>query len=137
MHVFTQKVIAVIERTCYNISIGADLCISHIHSQHFPEVLMFTTSDFDSIDRTYFDILKNNEYCITLKSRNTGHFWHIILLEYSGFTSCNILHKHKPDDDYHKHGHAPNLKLAIDDIMSHDEFQLGGRKKKKKLKKVS
>ena len=39
---------------------------------------MFTTDELKSIDRTYFHIINAACYCVTLQSKNTNHYWHII-----------------------------------------------------------
>lgn len=93
---------------------------------------MFQTKELERIDSDYFVIFQKSAYCVTLQSKNTGHCWHILHLEYPTFKSCTIYHNHKMGADYHLHGHAPTLAHSVSLIMEHDIFQLNGRKRIKK-----
>ena len=93
--------------------------------------LMFTMNELNSIDRQYFRIVGASSYAVTLQSKNTKHYWHIIKIVYPHFTSCNIFHSHHGTWNYHLHGHAPTLQDAVRSIKSHDVFQLNGRKRTK------
>lgn len=89
---------------------------------------MFTQSDFRLIDKSYFDIINQNAYTVTLYSRNTGHCWHIIKQIYNHNETYQIYHTHKIGTAYHLHGHTKSFKLALLSICDHDVFQLAGRK---------
>ncbi len=93
---------------------------------------MFQTEELEMLDSDYFVILQKSAYCVTLQSKNTGHCWHILHLEYPTFKSCTMYHNHKLGAEYHTHGHAPTLAHAISLIMDHDIFQMNGRKRVKK-----
>lgn len=67
---------------------------------------MFTTKELKSIDRTYFHIISASGYCVTLQSKNTDHYWHIIHQQYPSFVSCKIQHKHRQDVPFHEQGNA-------------------------------
>lgn len=94
---------------------------------------MFQTKELERLDSNYFVILQKNAHSVTLQSKNTGHCWHILHLEYPTFKSCTIYHNHKMGADYHTHGHAPTLAHAISLIMDHDIFQMNGRKRVKNI----
>lgn len=55
---------------------------------------MITQKDINSIDRSYFEVLGSNSYCITLRSKNTGHEWHLLYYEYIRRSSFRIYHRH-------------------------------------------
>lgn len=90
---------------------------------------MFTEKDIRILDQRYFRIVSASGYGITLQSKNTRHYWYIMKQDYDFFSSCIIYHSHHGRTNYHRHGHAPDLQKAIDSIVSHDIFQLNGRKK--------
>ena len=69
-----------------------------------------------------------DEYCVTLRSRNTRHIWHLRDGELSDGEVTVILHKHQVSDPYHAHGRSRTMKRAIRDIKKHDQFQMNGRK---------
>lgn len=89
---------------------------------------MFTQKDLSFIDRGKFTVLESGAMAVTLRSRSTGHYWHIVYEENAGKGSCRIYHRHHEAAPYHYHGHAKTLGSAVRKILSHDEFQLGGRK---------
>lgn len=95
---------------------------------------MFTTKELKSIDRTYFHIISASGYCVTLQSKNTDHYWHIIHQQYPSFVSCKIQHKHRQDVPFHEQGNAPTLGQAIDQIKAHDFYHLYVRPMKKACK---
>ena len=90
---------------------------------------MLQVLDLHIIDHSYFNIIQTNAFTITLQSKNTGHYWHILEQDYSTFKSYLIYHRHSANHSYHKHGHGKNLPQIINDIQAHDKFQLSGRKK--------
>ena len=45
---------------------------------------MITNSDISGIDRCYFEVLEATSFFIDLRSRNTGHFWHLLYTEANG-----------------------------------------------------
>lgn len=89
---------------------------------------MFSRQDIDSIDRTYFDVLYSTNFALTLRSKCTGHQWHLIAREGSGWTSCEVYHRHSEADPWHRQWGGKRLNAAIIAIKDHDRFQLGGRK---------
>ena len=98
---------------------------------------MFTTEELKNIDHTYFNIIHTGCYCVTLQSKNTKHYWHILHQQYPALTTCKIWHKHKQADSFHEQGNAPTLKLAMDKIREHDHYHLYVRPAKKKKLRIS
>ena len=93
---------------------------------------MFTTTELKSIDQTYFHIINAGCHSVTLQSKNTKHYWHILHQQYPKFLSCKIQHKHHAANQFHDQGNAPSLKQAIEEIKDHDYFHLHVRPLKKK-----
>ena len=89
---------------------------------------MFSPKELN-IDSRYFEIIGRSAFCVTIRSRNTGHYWHIVNADGHNYRSCRIYHRHKSQGEYHLHGHAGTLQKCISDIKSHDIFQLNGRKR--------
>ena len=88
---------------------------------------MLTMEELRLID-DYFTLLSSNAFCVTIRSKCTGHEWHIIVQEYAGFRSFEISHRHNNKDPFHVHGHAGTFRKALQLISNHDTFQLNGRK---------
>ena len=95
---------------------------------------MFTQKELNMIDRSYFNVLQASSYAVTLQSKNTKHYWHILHEEYPNFSSCSISHKHNYSDEYHPHKHQPTLKQALRAIRSHDSYQINVRDKQKRAR---
>lgn len=91
---------------------------------------MFTTNELLAIDSSYFKIFQAGAYCVTLQSKNTKHYWHLIAEDGLNYTSCQINHKHHYENPYHRHRNKPNLKSALNEIRSHDAFHLKRQKQK-------
>lgn len=89
---------------------------------------MISTNELRFVDTQYFNILQMGCFNIYLQSKNTKQFWGIQLEEYTTFRHFRIYHKHNSYDEYHRHRDARSLLAAIEQIKSHDTFQLNGRK---------
>lgn len=89
---------------------------------------MITAKELKLIDRNYFKVIQAGGFTISLQSKNTGHYWFLAVEEYSTFRHFKVSHKHNHADVFHAHRDAPNLKVAIERIRAHDEFQMRGRK---------
>lgn len=85
---------------------------------------MFTRRDIASLDKEYFDVLGSSPFVITLRSKNTGHEWHLVYAEGSGWKSYRIYHRHERRSPWHEHQGRPTLQDAIDWLMDHDRYQL-------------
>jgi hypothetical protein len=95
---------------------------------------MITKEELKKVEGNYFEVLQAGAFAITLKSKNTGHYWHLLEREYPTFRNFVIYHKHNVSDEYHVQGTACDLATAVSGIRSHDEFQMNGRKKVRKGK---
>ena len=89
---------------------------------------MFDARDFECLDPNYFQIINVNDYDVTVRSRNTGHYWYLHNPEYSEQGTVIIFHKHKASHPYHQHGRANTLWQAVRSIRGHDKWQMNGRK---------
>lgn len=90
---------------------------------------MFTQDDFDMIDTSYFRIIRQNEYAISIQSLNTEHCWHILIQPSYYGPLLHIYHTHHIYMPYHSHARVRSLKRAIRIIQGHDRYQI--RKDKK------
>ncbi len=95
---------------------------------------MFSEKELN-IDPIYFEIINRNCFVVTLRSRNTGHYWHIVNCDETNYyPTCIIYHKHKTEDLYHLHGQRSTLDLCIKSIYSHDAYVLKKNKAKRNKK---
>lgn len=92
---------------------------------------MFTQKERNHIDQSYFVVLQATCYSITLQSRNTKHYWHILHEVGQGYSTCQINHKHHSENSWHRHRNQPNLSASLIEIRSHDTFHLQREKSKK------
>lgn len=90
---------------------------------------MFHVKEINSIDLSYFELIQCSLLTITIRSKNSGHYWHIEHLDYGHFKSCRIYHRHNEKKSYHLQGYAPTLKEVIQTIKDHDYYQINIRKK--------
>lgn len=93
---------------------------------------MFDTSDFDYLNPKYFIIVYTDAYDITLKSRNTGHYWYLHLSENPVKTQVIIYHKHEWARPYHFQKRVISVRQALQVIKSHDKWQIIQNKKNHK-----
>ena len=86
---------------------------------------MYSKADISIITNRYFQIIKfHPNYCI-LKSKNTGHRWHISQSTDGYFI---LLHKHHEKEDFHFQRGCVTVEDCMLEIAGHDDFQLRGRK---------
>lgn len=93
---------------------------------------MFSSEDLKCLDPKYFSIITTDAYDVTVKSRNTGHYWYLHNPEYPDQGTVIIFHSHHADGTgrirYHLHGRANTLRQAVRSIRGHDRWQMNGRK---------
>lgn len=89
---------------------------------------MYSVKELNSLDRTYFEIIRADEADVTLISKNTRHIWYIHNAGYPTEGLSIIFHAHSPALPLHHHGKANTLRQAIRSIKSHDKWQMNGRK---------
>lgn len=87
---------------------------------------MFTSKDL--ITLPYFTILDWKENSYEIQSNNTKHYWRITMVNPQYH---ELFHKHNKEDKYHKQTSLRSLYEIVLEIISHDEFQLRGRKGRK------
>jgi hypothetical protein len=89
---------------------------------------MITKSELLSIDKSYFTILQASSFALYIKSNCTGHQWGLLLQQYPTFRNYRVIHRHKNSQPYHRHKDCKSVKVAIEMIMSHDSYQMRGRR---------
>ena len=85
---------------------------------------MFTQKELRRIDKSYFRVISSGCYGVTLQSKNTSHCWHIASEDYGRFQTCRIFHTHHRNTPMHEHGHGRTLGSCMEQIKSHDAYQL-------------
>ena len=93
---------------------------------------MIKNKELVSIDHAYFDILETTPFFIVLRSKNTGHYWHLLLQIRNGHQSFFISHKHHKTDSYHPQACRGSIKYSCQYIKEHDTFHLQRMQRKKK-----
>ncbi len=53
---------------------------------------MITTEELKKVEGNYFEVLQTGAFAVTLRSKNTGHYWHLIEREYPTFRHFVIYH---------------------------------------------
>ncbi len=89
---------------------------------------MFSTEDFKWLDPKYFNIITAGDYDVTVKSRNTGHYWYIHNPEYPEKGLVILFHAHTIERPFHYQRRESSLRTAVRYIKKHDRFQMNGRK---------
>ena len=56
------------------------------------EIIMITTEELKKVEGNYFEVLQTGAFAVTLRSKNTGHYWHLIEREYPTFRHFVIYH---------------------------------------------
>ena len=99
---------------------------------------MIGPSDLAAVDRQYFEVIGSNEYCITLRSLNTLHEWHLLERIANGNRTFVIRHRHGPSGPYHLQRSRPTVEACCDYIMDHDRYHLEKvrRQKEQRLKRL-
>lgn len=90
---------------------------------------MFDANDLACLDPKYFNIIYEDVYDVTIRSKNTGHYWSLHSPEYPERGVVIIFHSHRAEP-FHAHGRANSLRQAVKRIQSHDRWQLKGRPRK-------
>ena len=93
---------------------------------------MFDAKELASLDDRYFVIIYRDPYDVTIRSKNTGHYWSLHNPEYPVPRQVIIFHSHHADKTgrvpFHLHGRANSLRQAVRSIQRHDRWQMNGRK---------
>ncbi|MCR4691303.1 MAG: hypothetical protein K5739_08160 [Lachnospiraceae bacterium] len=91
---------------------------------------MFDMNDLATLDDRYFCILYKDPYDVTIRSKNTGHYWSLHSPDCPDRGVVVIFHAHHIGP-FHTHGRANSLRQAVRSIKSHDRWQLQGRPKRR------
>ena len=86
---------------------------------------MFTLEQLNTIDRAYFHVFEASPFSVTLKSKNTRHYWKVNI---EGNKTV-LYHSHQGDGNYHVQCNVRNLESAMIKVKKHDTYQLRYRKK--------
>lgn len=90
---------------------------------------MFTQKDIDKIDIGYFKVITTSPFAITLESAaTTGHQWHLILKSEAKCKPCEVYHRHKTTDSWHRQWAGKAFSKALEAIREHDQFQMSDRR---------
>lgn len=90
---------------------------------------MFTKKDHRLLSSPYFRLIRQTDAFYEIQSLNTGHCWIIRKHHSSGNSPVIIYHKHTLKTPYyHKHGQSYTVQSAVQQIKSHDAYQLNGRR---------
>lgn len=90
---------------------------------------MFTSKDLSIIQNPYFTVFSIQKNSCEIQSKNTMHMWQI-KKSLDGFYL--LQHKHEKSNPYHIHAAYISVQDCLLDIADHDEFQMNGRKHKKR-----
>ena len=89
---------------------------------------MFTQKECRLLSAPYFRLVRQTDTFYEIQSKNTGHFWIIKKTQTAQQNPIIIYHKHTRETPYyHKHGKARNVQSALQQIKSHDVYQMNGR----------
>ena len=88
---------------------------------------MFDMKELDSLDERYFSVIYKDLYDVTIRSKNTGHFWSLHSPDCPENNIVVIFHSHHAEP-FHMHGRARSLRQAVKGIKRHDRWQMNGRK---------
>lgn len=95
---------------------------------------MFTRKEKNMLFDPYFEVIRETEQFIEVRSVNTGHCWSIFKNEYNQTHRVTLYHKHKESDPYfHQHRMCRNVVAAVEQIKSHDTYVLTEAKKKEEI----
>ena len=99
---------------------------------------MIEIEEIQEIDEQYFLILARNPYCILLRSRNTGHYWHLLERLANGHRTFVISHRHNGTGPYHLQANRPSVASCCEYIRQHDDFHIERerRKKERRLRRL-
>ena len=86
---------------------------------------MFTLQQLNTIDRAYFHVFESSPISVTLKSKNTRHYWKVRI---EGKNTV-LDHSHQGDGNYHiQKKNVKSLEAAMNAAKKHDQYQLTHRK---------
>ena len=91
---------------------------------------MFTRKEKNMLFDPYFEVIRETEQFIEVRSVNTGHCWSVFKNIYNAPRKITLYHKHKESDRYfHQHRVYRTVVDAVSEIKSHDKYVLEEKKK--------
>lgn len=92
---------------------------------------MIENTDVGTVDTDYFDIISARDYTIVLRSKCTGHYWHLLEQQANGHRTFSICHRHNPVDSYHPQTNRPSIAECCRYIIDHDAYHIERVRKQK------
>ena len=90
---------------------------------------MFSRKEQRLLSAPYFRLIRQTDNFYEIQSKNTGHFWIIQKNRISQRYPVAVYHKHTQNTPYyHRHGQSYTVSSALQQIESHDIYQMNGRK---------
>ena len=96
---------------------------------------MLNADDFQTIDLSYFDIMEATPFYLALRSKSTGHYWHLLEQDLTGSQTFYVSHKHHFQDSFHPQTCKRALEDCFQYIKGHDEYHLKRVRDKKAREK--
>ena len=92
---------------------------------------MFTRKEKNMLFDPYFEVIRETEQFIDVRSVNTGHCWSVFKNIYNAPRKITLYHKHNESDRYfHRHRVCRTVVDAVSEIKSHDEYVLEEKQRK-------
>ena len=93
------------------------------------DAVMFSGKERRLLSAPYFRLIRRTDNFYEIQSKNTGHFWIIQKNRASRRYPVTIYHKHtRYTPYYHRHGQSYTVLSALQQIESHDIYQMNGKK---------
>ena len=84
---------------------------------------MFTRKEKNMLFDPYFEMIRETEQFIEVRSVNTGHCWSVFKNIYNAPRKITLYHKHKESDRYfHQHRACRTVTEAVSQIKAHDAY---------------
>ena len=84
---------------------------------------MFTRKEKNMLFDPYFEVIRETEQFIEVRSVNTGHCWSVFKNIYNAPRKITLYHKHKESDRYfHQHRACRTVTEAVSQIKAHDAY---------------
>ena len=88
-------------------------------------LLSFTRKEEKLVHDPYFQVIRETDQFVEIKSINTGHCWNVFKNTIESTMKVVLYHKHKQTDVYyHEHRICRTVADAVDQIKSHDAYVL-------------
>ena len=85
--------------------------------------MTYSTTDLFIISNPYFNVLRVEEKCLEIQSKNTGHYWKIE----DKRDYLELHHKYPGDANYHYQTSFGLIEDALLNIALHDDYKIYGK----------